>query len=150
MLRRFQEKFIPEPNSGCNLWLAGMTKDGYGKFKMGGKTMPAHRVAWMFAYGEIPEGLQVLHKCDVRSCVNPKHLFLGTNKDNMADRNRKGRATGPHGERSFHAKLTADQVREIRMRYENRYGQATELAKEFGVTNSAIVAIASRRNWKHI
>ena len=75
----------------CWEWLAGKDKDGYGKIKIRGKTLQAHRVSWGIHNGPIPEGIGVLHRCDNPSCVNPLHLFLGTTLDNMRDRDAKGR-----------------------------------------------------------
>lgn len=85
-VKSFNEKFYILPDL-CWKWIAGHYKNGYGNFR-GSK---AHRVSWELAHGRIPEGLYVLHKCDVRDCVNPNHLFLGTYKDNMVDMVSKGR-----------------------------------------------------------
>jgi hypothetical protein len=88
---RFEAKFEPEPNSGCYLWLGPINNNGYGMFGYGRvfdhtySMKSSHRVAWELYIGPIPEGLQVLHKCDVRICVNPTHLFLGTSQDNHDD-----------------------------------------------------------------
>ena len=82
---------MPEPNSGCLLWIAGTNHKGYGVLNLDGKALKAHRVAWAHRYGPIPPRLQVCHKCDVRSCINTDHLFLGTNRDNVLDMIRKGR-----------------------------------------------------------
>lgn len=84
---------IPEPNSGCLLWLASVHTNGYGKVSWQGKEWGAHRMAWIDAHGEPPPGMLVLHKCDVPSCINVDHLFLGTNADNAADKARKLRTT---------------------------------------------------------
>jgi hypothetical protein len=88
LLERFEAKIQPEPNSGCWLWDSSLTGGGYGTIGLGtraqGKEL-AHRVSWELFRGEIADGLWVLHKCDVRCCVNPDHLFLGTHSDNMRD-----------------------------------------------------------------
>ena len=81
----------PEPNSGCWLWIRGRMGTGYGETWDGQKVLRANRVAWQLFRGPIPPGMCVLHRCDVRSCVNPAHLFLGTIKDNALDASRKGR-----------------------------------------------------------
>lgn len=93
LLDRFEEKYIPEPNSGCFIWLGGTDQKGYGIFGIPKPrhTERAHRLAWKFHVGPIPDELQVLHRCDNPSCVNWQHLFLGTNLDNRNDMLAKGR-----------------------------------------------------------
>ena len=94
--QRFLAKVHHEPNSGCWLWGASLDGKGYGQFQMGTKNkqklVRAHRVSWELEREPIPDGLHVLHKCDIRPCVNPDHLFLGTQKDNLVDMAQKGRA----------------------------------------------------------
>lgn len=90
LMDRFLQHVSPEPNSGCHLWTAAVTGKGYGKITDKSADL-AHRVAYILFVGPIPDGLCVLHKCDMPSCVNPDHLFLGTRADNLADMDRKGR-----------------------------------------------------------
>jgi HNH endonuclease len=83
---------IPEPNSGCLLWTGGYSTYGYGVIGYGGRTWQAHRLAWINVHGPIPLGALICHRCDVRGCINPDHLFLGTPSDNMVDMHEKRRA----------------------------------------------------------
>lgn len=83
---------IPEPNSGCWIWLGSTNAKGYAHLKYETRQQRANRFSWSAYNGEIPPGLHVLHSCDNRLCVNPEHLFLGTNQDNVDDKMRKGRA----------------------------------------------------------
>ena len=106
---RFEEKFIPEPNSGCWLWVAADRK-GYGAFWYEGSHSPAHRISYALYKGEVPDGLHVCHRCDTPACVNPDHLFLGTHTDNMRDKVAKGRER--NGDRN--KKITDEEVEEIR------------------------------------
>lgn len=92
MMERFMAKVSPEPNTGCWLWTAASTGHGYGLISLSfSKNDLAHRTSWRLFHGPIPDGLWVLHKCDVPSCVNPAHLFLGTQTDNMIDASEKKR-----------------------------------------------------------
>lgn len=95
-LARVAERYIPEPNTGCWLWTGGIDRKGYGMSsrKLYGEAS-AHRLLWSIHRGPIPDGLNVLHRCDTPPCVNPDHLFLGTHKDNATDRDRKGRGVPP-------------------------------------------------------
>lgn len=89
-----KEKFLSRVSideTGCWLWAAGKTGQGYGAFAIDGRNRPAHRVSFELFKGKIPEGIFVCHKCDIPACVNPDHLFLGTHQDNMDDRSKKGR-----------------------------------------------------------
>jgi HNH endonuclease len=105
---------------------------------------------WTLTHGEIPEGMQVLHKCDTRPCVNPDHLFLGTNNDNVQDKIRKGRENTPWGEQVNTAKLTAEQVKEIRDLYAAGGITQQVIADRYGINQRAVSAIICRVNWARL
>ena len=127
----------------CWEWTGYRIETGYGQFGLNGKLELSHRVAWFLTHGELPE-LHVLHDCDNPPCCNPNHLFLGTQQDNMADRDAKDRQ--PRGERQGHAKLTESKVHEIRRSSES----GPVLAKRFGVSARTISDVRHRKNWKHV
>jgi hypothetical protein len=145
-VRSAEELYIPEPNTGCWLWLGATSRGGYGAAKRNQKQWAAHRLMWTLQRGPIPEGLNVLHRCDTPLCVNPDHLFLGTNADNTADMRQKGRGRSAPGEAQGGAKLTADQVRAIRA--DPRPGVA--VARGYGITPSSVTLIKQRKNWRHV
>jgi len=144
---RFWEKV--EKTDTCWNWIGAIDSVGYGSLTINGRTYRSHRLSYLLNKGKIPNGLCVLHTCDNRRCVNPNHLFLGTNKDNMIDKHKKSRANTPKGEKQGHAKLTKEKVIEIRNLY--KAGKSTrELAKAFGVCHHTIWDVANRLTWKHI
>lgn len=98
-IQRFWSKVDVRGPGECWAWLGAISNTGYGAFYLGGKLTTAHRVAHDFAHGPVPEGLEVMHSCDCRECVNPKHLSAGTRKQNVADMRAKGRenTTGLRG-----------------------------------------------------
>lgn len=128
---------MPEPNSGCQLWIGKSVRDGYGRLQFGGRNMNANRAAWIAYRGDIPAGMYVCHKCDVRACINPAHLFLGTHAENMADMVAKGRCPSARGERHVQSKLTDAQRDAIR--WDNR--SKAIIAKEYGVSPALIYQI---------
>lgn len=149
---RFHESYIPEPNSGCWIWLgAARGSMGYGSIRINNRNVVAHRFSWKIHNGEIPEGLLVCHKCDNVSCVNPDHLFLGTAKDNRQDMFRKGRQNckGPSnlkGDKNPSAKLTAGEAREIRV----STMKINEIASKYNISRSTIFRIRNGKLWKSI
>lgn len=147
--RRFLVSFEPEPTSGCWLWTGVIRAGGYGQFySLEWGRVAAHRAAWSFYFGPIPEGLFVCHQCDVRSCVNPAHLFLGTARDNNLDTQRKGKLVAPCGERNGRAKLTPDAVRLIRTL--DGVWSRRRIAREFHLAQSTVLSIHQGEKWKHL
>lgn len=134
------------PDGDCWLWTSNRLPYGYGTFNHRGKIRKAHIVSHEISVGPVPDGVKVLHRCDMPNCVNPSHLFLGTHQDNMDDMVAKGRGDAPKGEDHHGAKLTEEQVRAIR----SDTRPNTVIAAEFGVTKGAVWFIKARRNWKHI
>lgn len=147
-LERFKEKYRKNKTNGCWVWFGAKPSDGgYGRFGMGdGHTVDSHRAAWVLFVGQIPNGLLVLHKCDNTLCVNPDHLFLGTQCDNMGDAVRKGRVS--RGVKRPDAKLTECDVRYIRAKH--KHVSQRELAKKFSISRAAVQMVIKRDTWKHV
>lgn len=151
---RFMRHVEQEENGKkCWNWTGSKSGAGYGSIQVNGKKVLAHRVSYMIHKGEIPElvgyhGYVVCHSCDNPSCVNPDHLFLGSQYANMQDRDAKGRRAALLGEVHGMATLTERDVLSIRD-LAGRYSQQ-ELAKMFSISNSMVSLIINRKNWTHI
>jgi len=159
-LQRFKSKV--NTSGSCHTWTGSVDDSGYGTFRFNGKTHKAHRVAWRIYFGPIPDGLCVCHSCDNPPCVNPDHLWLGTNTDNIHDKERKGRGNQPSGAKSTmhrypglvrgirnpNAMLNDEKVREIRLKSVSR--THASVAAEYGVRPCTIQSICYRRSWKHV
>ena len=148
---RFWSKVFIGDTDECWPWTASVRPNGYGQFKLDGHMVLAHRTAWTFANGEIPKdnsyhGTCVLHKCDNRSCCNPAHLFLGSQKDNIHDMISKGRGCLKNAEVVPGQKLDEMDVKFIRYWLDHGYRQ-WEIADAFGVTQSHISLIKNREVW---
>lgn len=139
-----------QKTESCWEWTGGRHDFGYGMFWFNGNNVGAHRFVWILTYGPIPDGLDVCHHCDNPPCCNPAHLFVGTNVENMADRDQKGRTNSSPGEEHPQAILTDLEVLEIRERW--AYGLVTrgELAIDYSVSLGAIGHVIARRSWKHL
>lgn len=152
-LTEFQTAFFAKVNKGksCWIWTAYANEDGYGITSFRGRLMGAHRASWIIHYGDIPEDMRVLHHCDNPPCVNPEHLFLGTQLDNMRDCAAKGRIRSgeKRGENNPISPLKNADVFEIR-RLAMTGRTRIEIAKEFGVCRQSIDAIVNRETWTHI
>ena len=161
---RVSAKFFAnvDRSGDCWLWTGKTDKDGYGLFYADGGDFRAHRAAYEIGHGVAPGDLCVCHRCDNPRCVNPDHMFLGTNAENTADRDAKGRtARGdrsgsrtcpesvPRGENCGTSKLTEGAVRSIRLALAAGTRQES-LAQEFAVTQGAISRIALNKTWRHV
>ena len=143
---RFWEKISRNPVTGCWEWQGARAPKGYGMFQVGGgRARRANRVAWELVRGLIPEGQHVCHRCDNPPCVNPDHLFLGTNLENRRDSVAKGR--NARGERSGHAKLTDVQRAEIAA-LRDAGVPGSEIASRFGVTRGCVYALTPGKHTK--
>ncbi len=146
----FRNRYEIDEKTGCWNWTKSLFEKGYGIFKCKsvtfGKAIPASRASWILHFGD-PGKLFVCHKCDNRRCVNPSHLFLGTQVDNMTDASEKRRIN--HGEDRPQSKLTEENVREIRRLRQSGMGWL-KLAKKFGVNQSNIISAAMGKTWSHV
>lgn len=146
-INRFWTKVCKKDNSCCWEWRGAIQSKGYGSVGVSaGKTALAHRVAYELTYGEIPKGMHVLHKCDNRRCVNPAHIFLGTNKDNVRDKVQKGRQA--KGEKNGRSKLTYKQIDAIRYMHKTGRYSSGQIAELFGVCPSNVRNIVRGDYWK--
>lgn len=139
---RLERRSILVPWSGCRIWLGAVNKvSGYGLIGTGRKLISTHRAAWEEAYGTIPDGLCVLHRCDIRCCINPSHLFLGGHLENSHDAIAKGRAAT--GEKHGNCKLSDAEVTSIR--FDTRPSRIT--AADYGI-DPAYVRALRRGDWR--
>lgn len=143
--KSYEEKVIK--TEGCWDWKGKIHPTGYILITFNKKKILAHRASWWLHIGEIPEGIHVLHTCDNRKCTNPEHLFLGTEKDNAVDRQKKNR--GQKGITHNKCKLTEENVREIKQLLHVGLS-CTKLARKFSVTDAAIWFIKEGWTWKHV
>lgn len=135
--------------NGCWLWKGAIGKNGYGALNVNGKVILAHRYSFILHHEKIPKGLFVCHKCDIRNCVNPEHLFLGTNHDNVKDMIKKGRKNPVKGSASPSAKLNEEKVKQIKQ-FLKEGMRSPELAKLFNIGKRQIIYIKNNQSWKHI
>lgn len=153
MEERFFEKVKIFSNKECWDWIGGKFASGYGCMReKNGNVKSAHRISWEIHNGKIPKGSGyhgtcVLHKCDNPGCVNPRHLFLGSNLDNVNDKLQKGRHHDTCGEKNPSHKLTQKQVKEIRKIYSEAKIFQHVLGKKYGVSQTTIWSIVTKNTW---
>ncbi len=147
--KRFWSKVNKLTEQECWNWLASRDKDGYGQSYYNSKFIASHRLSWILHYGDIPSKLFVCHTCDNPSCVNPKHLFLGTNSDNMLDMVAKKRNPYRKGSKHGMSKLNEHQVKFIKQLLSN--GRTVySIAKEYKVSQGTIRNIKFNLTWTHV
>ena len=156
---RFWEKVDQRDPDDCWVWIGSKTPLGYGHISKDNKTIYSHRLSWILHFGEIPDGLFVLHQCDNPSCINPAHLFLGTQLDNVHDRDQKGRgnwnynnrANPRRGENHCSSKLTNEIVWEAREAIKSGDKFALKkMAQRYGVSYTTIWKAARGYRWGHL
>lgn len=140
----FDKKYRVTP--GCWIWVAGINSRGYGQFYDGKTRHRAHRFSWEFHFGPIPKEMCVCHRCDNPLCVNPDHLFLGTQQENTADRTRKNRTARIFGEQNASSILTEEEVLKIHQMTESH----ARVAALFGVKRYTIYSIRRGLSWPHL
>lgn len=146
-----KERFLAcvEKTDTCWLWKTALVHDGYGRFmNYNQKGERAHRASYRMFVGKIPKGRVVMHTCDVRNCVNPEHLRIGTHADNMRDKKEKDRTYKAHGTSNHFAKLTDSDVFRIRELAKTQTHQS--IADQFNVSQPTVTDIVNRRTWKHL
>jgi hypothetical protein len=146
--RYIERKIEPITECGCWVWMGALDKDGYGKTSHTASGLKrhvrSHRIVYELLVGPIPAGTQLRHQCDNPCCVNPDHMLLGNQADNIADREKRGRTS--RGEKHLSATVTAKQVLAIRA----ATGRLSDIAAAFGITASHAWLIRDRRIWKHV
>lgn len=144
--KRILAKIVEDAN-GCWIWQGQPNpQNGYCHTSFDMQHTSVHRASYIAFKGPVPTGLYVCHTCDVRTCVNPAHLYAGTPKQNQADSFARKRARKALGEEHPCTKLTADKVRQIR----SMSGMNTEIAAVFGIDPSTVSNVRRRKTWKHV
>jgi hypothetical protein len=153
LAERFWSHVAIGASDECWEWQASRSCYGYGQFEINDHNYPASRVAWILTNGPVPDGLDILHSCNNPPCCNPAHLRPGTVSDNMQDSIRAGthyRFTYKRGSEHHNAKLTENDVRQIRILFAKGNVTKVQLGRDFGVTPENIAFIVNRKHWSHI
>jgi HNH endonuclease len=141
---RIEENIERITESGCWIWMRAVDEDGYGRIKVKNSNRGAHKRSYEEFVGPVPDGIFVCHRCDIPSCVNPHHLFLGTNRENLEDRDRKGRQARreSHGNSKLSNQL-ASEIRKLR----SEGASLKDLSREFGLRVATVCMVAKGRIW---
>lgn len=145
----FKYIIIPENDNDCMKWNGYINPSGYGKLCHNWKSYRASRLSYQIFIGKIPENMEVCHKCDNTTCVNPNHLFIGTHTDNMRDMSKKGRQNILRGEQKKLSKLKEKDIVEIRIKLKEGLTQK-EIGKIYGVDATIIGDIKLNKIWRHV
>ncbi len=151
-IERFEENYIPEPNTGCWLWIGPLfyKRRNYGRFSLNKKYIRAHRYSYRLHNGNFDKNLIVMHKCDIPQCVNPCHLSLGSVSDNNLDKMKKGRCSRLSGEINHNSKLTDKIVLIMRDLYSSGDSIKSISGKYPQYSYFTIWDVCKRRSWRHI
>jgi hypothetical protein len=146
LIERFEQRYIPEPNSGCWLWLGGVNpSNGYGRFYTNGNVVvSAHKFSFTFFIGPVPDGLILRHRCDIKTCVNPDHIIPGTYQDNSDDAVERNFV--PSGEKHGMSLLTSDEVIAIF----RAPGTIAEIARQFNISRMHAQRIKEKKVWRRV
>lgn len=137
--------------NGCIVWTGYVEKTGYATMRFKGNRIKVHRASWIAHNGDIPDGLLILHKCDNRKCINPDHLFIGTQQDNMDDMKTKGRdnRVGVKGSKNHNTNIDEVDVKMIRQRFIDGESRKT-LMCDYQLGKTTLQSILSNKSWKHV
>lgn len=142
-IERFNKKWQPITETGCWIWDGSDSGRRYGRFFINGKNAAAHRVSYTIHNGNIPKDMNVCHKCDTPACVNPDHLFIGTQSDNMLDREAKNRAN-----RKKQIQITGSMIKEIRDLAKNDQMEVSEIAKKYDINERIVWWAINYEGWE--
>lgn len=145
----FKKYEIEKQRNGCWYWTRSLDGSGYGNLSVNNKMWRAHRYFFYVAYGKHPGNNVVMHKCDTPICVNPEHLSLGTQLDNIADRHRKGRNGACRGDDAPWSKLSSNQIPIIKRMFEEGIPRI-QIMEKFNISKTQMYRIVKGESWRHI